>query len=148
MLSKPNAGWTVITVGKMKFNASYMTDIPIDCLTAAKNYLSGDPLLALCFDMEEEGILYVLSDKLGTFVITETNEWDDDIKYKMECIGVSAETLIDEIIQNINIYIKEWADWLCYEEPDPDKRVEIEKLLKEASEAQKKYKKEYKNYWK
>lgn len=151
MLSKPNAGWTVVTIGKMKFNASYLTDIPIDCLTAAKNYLSGDPLLALFFDLEEEGILYVLSDKLGTFVITETNEWDGEIngfKYKIDRIGISAETLIQEIVQDIKRYIDEWADWLCYDELDPNKRVEIEKLLKEVSEAQKTYKKEYTNYWK
>lgn len=151
MLSKPNAGWTVVTIGKMKFNASYLADIPMDCLTAAKSYLSGDPLLALFFDLEEEGVLYVLSDKLGTFVITETDEWDDEIndfKYKIDRIGVPAETLIQEIVQDIRMNIHEWADWFCDEGPDPEKHVTIEKLLKEVSEAQKIYQKEHKNYWK
>lgn len=151
MLSKPNAGWAVVTIGKMEFNASYLTDIPKDCLIAAKNYLSGEPLLALFFDLEEEGTLYVLSDKLGTFVITETDEWDDEIndfKYKTDRIGISAETLIQEIVQDIKRYIDEWTGWLCYDELDPNKRVEIEKLLNEVSEAQKTYKKEYTNYWK
>lgn len=151
MLSKPNAGWTVVSIGDMKFSASYLTDIPMDCIAAAKNYLSGDPLLALFFDLEEEGILYVLSDKLGTFVITETDEWDDkinDFKYKIDRIGVPAETLIQEIVQDIRMNIHEWADWFCDEGPNPEKRVAIEKLIKEVSEAQKTHKRECTNYWK
>lgn len=151
MLSKPSAGWTVVTIGEMKFDASYMTDIPIDCLTAAKDYLSGAPLLALYFDMEVEGDLYVVSDNLGTSVITETDEWDDEncnFKYKIEHISISASTLIREMVMDIKTHADKWANWSCFDEYDPNKRVEIDKLLKEVSEAQKTDKKEYTDYWK
>ena len=46
MLGKPDAGWSKVTMGEFEEYASYLTNVPIDCLEACIHRVKGKGPLA------------------------------------------------------------------------------------------------------
>lgn len=52
MLTIPKAGWTNVEIGKFKGRASYLTDIPFECLDAFTFALTYNMPMSIWFDAE------------------------------------------------------------------------------------------------
>lgn len=55
MLGKPDAGWSKVTMGEFEEYASYLTNVPIDCLEACIHRVKGKGPLAFVFEAEGPG---------------------------------------------------------------------------------------------
>ena len=53
------AGWCTVTFGDFTFSASYLTDVPFDCLKAAIKWLTDRTVFAVNFDGEGETCVVV-----------------------------------------------------------------------------------------
>lgn len=104
MLSKPYAGWTKVTIGDFEGRASYMTDVPMDCLIAFINALEYNIPASVFFD--EEGTEFTLVTSAdGTYVISEREE------SKLFVINKRFSKLAREFINDIEDNLEDWVLW-------------------------------------
>ena len=104
MLSKPCAGWTKVTIGDFEGRASYMTDIPMDCLIAFINALEYNIPASVLFD--EEGSEFTLVTSVdGTYIISEREE------PKLFVINKGFLKLVRELIDDIEDNLEDWVLW-------------------------------------
>ena len=104
MLSKPCAGWTKVTIGDFEGRASYMTDIPMDCLIAFINALEYNIPASVLFD--EEGSEFTLVTSVdGTYIISEREE------PKLFVINKGFLKLVRELINDIEDNLEDWVLW-------------------------------------
>lgn len=102
MFSKPHAGWTNIDIGGYKGHGSYLTDIPLDFLSAALYALRNNAPFALYID--EEGVTtYITSYHDETFV----NRTTDNIETYYSQTGF--KDLIADGVTDIEQNVNEWA---------------------------------------
>ena len=102
MFSKPHAGWTNIKIGDYRGNGSYLTDIPLDFLNAAKHALKNNVPFVLFID--EEGIQsYITSFHDETFI----NRTTDTIETYYSQMGF--KDLISEGLRDIDDNIADWV---------------------------------------
>ena len=104
MLSKPCAGWTKVTIGDFEGRASYMTDIPMDCLIAFINALEYNIPASVLFDEEGSGFTLVTSVD-GTYIISEREE------LKLFVINKGFLKLVRELINDIEDNLEDWVLW-------------------------------------
>ena len=104
MLSKPCAGWTKVTIGDFEGRASYMTDIPMDCLIAFINALEYNIPASVLFDEEGSGFTLVTSVD-GTYIISEREE------PKLFVINKGFLKLVRELINDIEDNLEDWVLW-------------------------------------
>ena len=113
MFSKPHAGWTNIRIGDYRGNGSYLTDIPLDFLNAAKHALKNNVPFVLFID--EEGVQsYITSFHDETFV----NRTTDNIQTYYSQIGF--EDLISEGLKDIEENLVDWVRFLCDDADDEE----------------------------
>ena len=80
MLSKPEYGWSNITIRDWSDRCSYIDDIPVMLLDAIYQQLCNNTIQAVGFDAE--GYEYIIIfDKFYTHIIT----YKDNITYKSVC---------------------------------------------------------------
>ena len=104
MLSKPCAGWTKVTIGDFEGRASYMTDVPMDCLIAFINALEYNIPASVLFD--EEGSEFTLVTSVdGTYIISEREE------PKLFVINKGFLKLVRELINDIEDNLEDWVLW-------------------------------------
>ena len=115
MFSKPCCGWTDITIKDItnEFNApaSYLTDVPNDCLDAFIYALENCCSVVIDFDAEGWDYKLVCS-KYDTYVIEEKDE------YKLYHFDINLEDLIKEFLEDLERNYDEWISWMCYCEDD------------------------------
>ena len=59
MLGKPDAGWSKVTMGEFEEYASYLTNVPIDCLEACIHRVKGKGPLAFVLRLKgQEDFLF------------------------------------------------------------------------------------------
>ena len=104
MLSKPCAGWTKVTIGDFEGRASYMTDVPMDCLIAFINALEYNIPASVLFDEEGSGFTLVTSVD-GTYIISEREE------LKLFVINKGFLKLVRELINDIEDNLEDWVLW-------------------------------------
>lgn len=104
MLSTPVCGWTTVSIGDFTMRASYLTDIPGDCLNAFIHSFESDLPAAIEFDAEGWEFT-LISDFYSTFIILKYDE------PKLIEINIGREQLALELINDIekNIYL--WSQW-------------------------------------
>lgn len=84
MLSRPQHGWTTISIGSFKDRASYMTDVSTDCLDAFIYGTEKGVPVTIYFDAEGYGY-YVVVDEFICYVIKEAGEDEHtDTLYRIE----------------------------------------------------------------
>lgn len=104
MLSKPCAGWTKVTIGDFEGRASYMTDVPMDCLIAFINAFEYNIPASILFN--EEGSEFTLVTSVdGTYIISEREE------PKLFVINKGFLKLVRELINDIEDNLEDWVLW-------------------------------------
>ena len=88
MLSKPQFGWTDITIGDWTGKLSYIDDVPVVLLNAFCNVFSNQKPEVVCFDAE--GVNYwIVFDLLDTIIITE----DENCQYSVSHQDIDIKEL-------------------------------------------------------
>jgi len=115
MFSKPKNGWTEITIKddvfEYKAPASYITNIPDDCLDtfiyALKNHCS------VVIDFDAEGWEYKLvCSGYDTYIIEDKDE------YKVYHFNITLNKLVKEFLDDLESYIKDWVLWNCCDDEE------------------------------
>ncbi|MBQ3421517.1 MAG: hypothetical protein IJH34_07570, partial [Romboutsia sp.] len=109
MLSIPKYGWTNVTIEEFEGVASYLTDVPIDCLISFINALENNDIPASIFFDEEGSYFTVVSRMYETYIIVEREEQPELIT-----INKSTISLAKELIYDIESNLEEWVLWFNY----------------------------------
>ena len=106
MLSKPQFGWTDITIGDWTGKLSYIDDVPVVLLNAFCNVFSNQKPEVVCFDAE--GVNYwIVFDLLDTIIITE----DENCQYSVSHQDIDIKELSLELCNDIHTNLDEWTHW-------------------------------------
>lgn len=104
MLSNPKAGWCELEIGNFKGTPSYLTDVPVDLLTAFINYYKRG-IGAAFFDEEGTEFNLLLSD-YSIYIIHVTYE-GNPVLYCFSDINI--DDLANELITDIKNDINAWS---------------------------------------
>lgn len=104
MLSKPESGWTEVKTGSFIDRASYLTNIPLDCLDAFIHAIKKHTQAVVGFDAE--GWEYIIvSDHYETYIILNKDE------HELLVADVGKVELAKELCTDIRSNIDDWAWW-------------------------------------
>lgn len=125
MLSKPEHGWTDITIGTFTERASYLDDIPVICLKAMIVAYQ-NPSIPFCVNFDAEGWEYtVVSNWHETHVFTNKNDPEE-----LFLFNVSCSQLANELVKDIEDDLDGWVMWDCLCPEDyPERFQKISGLL-------------------
>lgn len=130
MISNPDAGWCNVKIGDFEGVASYLTDVPFNCLVAFTQYFDrSNNINSVSVYFDEEGTeFYTVFDYYSTYIIIEREE-KPELKYLND---VGIKQLAKELIEDLERDFDKWVDWKCYGEPQDGRaeelRLGIEKL--------------------
>lgn len=106
MLSKPQFGWTDITIGDWTGKLSYIDDVPIVLLNAFYNVFSNQKPEVVCFDTE--GINYwIVFDLFDTIIVTE----DENRQYSVSHQNTGVRNLGMQMWNDIVYEMECWVRW-------------------------------------
>lgn len=124
MLTKPRHGWTYVEIEDLKIRASYLTDVPNDCLDSFIFALENKLPVAIYFDAEDLDY-YLFVSHLDSFIIMEKDDLQI-FKLKSNIIDLGKE-----LVNDIEEYIDEWANWLCYRDYTKKEILQNKNILKQ-----------------
>lgn len=104
MLSNPKAGWCELEIGDFKGTPSYLTDVPVDLLTAFIDYYKKG-IGAVFFD-EEGSEFNLLLSNYSAYIIYCGNE-----SALYEFPDIDIDNLATELITDIKSNIDSWANF-------------------------------------
>lgn len=122
MLSEPSAGWTNVQIGSWSGPASYITDVPTDCLDALINCLEKHNPQCIYCDAEGWEFTIVVSD-------FETNIIVSDDKNELFTFDIPAKQLAKELIDDIEKYLGGWISWDAFVEITDKKEIQKQKNI-------------------
>lgn len=107
MLEFPKYGWTTVSIENFREPASYLTDVPMDCINAMIYALENNT--DFCVNFDAEGYSYkIIADWYNTFIIMTKNEPElITIKNK------NRDILAKELIKDIENNLKDWCTFSC-----------------------------------
>lgn len=105
MLSKPESGWSTITIGSWEDRCSYLDDVPYMLVTAIDASCRTHTPQAVEFDAEGHEYILVIGDHC-THIIT-----DGDLGYVYRTVEISNKELCRQVIDDIRQYLDDWAVW-------------------------------------
>jgi len=108
MFTKPIHGWTTLQIEGYKFSASYLTDVPNDCIDAFYGLKNNRPTTIFFDDEGKE--CYLICDTYTSYVIYI----DDYNKTKVIEFNKGIKELAQEFINNIEENFEDWQLWECY----------------------------------
>lgn len=117
MLTKPKHGWTNVQIEDFVDRASYLTDIPNDCLDAFIYGIENNMPVVIYFDAEGWDY-HLVASYYESYIIRE-RESLEIYKFEKNYIDLAYE-LIRDIEDNIN----EWANWLSYSDYTHDELLQ------------------------
>ena len=106
MLSNPKAGWCELEIGDFKGTPSYLTDVPVDLLTAFINYYKNG-IGAVFFD-EEGSEFNLLLSNYSAYIIYVDFENKSTL---YEFPDIDIDNLAKELITDIKSNIDYWANF-------------------------------------
>lgn len=106
MLSNPKAGWCELEIGNFKGTPSYLTDVPVDLLTAFINYYKNG-IGAVLFDEEGSEFNLLLSNYSAYIIYVDCE--NKSILYEFPDIDI--DNLAKELITDIKSNIDSWANF-------------------------------------
>lgn len=126
MLSNPSAGWCDVKIGDFEGVASYLTDVPFNCLAAFTQYFDrSNSINSVSVFFDEEGTeFYTVFDYYNTYIIIERNE-EPELKY-IDNIGIKQ--LANELIEDLERDFDAWVNWTYLDDDDYDKNQRIYEL--------------------
>lgn len=123
MFTEPKHGWTDLKLGCFESRASYLTDIPIDCLDVFIYALQSNSPATIYFDAEGWDF-HLISSYYESYIISNKNEKSD-----LYLIKGSFKELAKELIEDIEKYFDGWINWECYKSDNEDELKERRELL-------------------
>ncbi len=133
MLSKPHYGWSDVTIGDFKTQASDLDDIPFTWLQACKSGLEHNIPVSL-FVEEEGSDSIIVSYYYSTHVIIEDEDLNRSLK-TFEDIDFMDITYM--LLNDIKEYFEDWVKWFVYEDTEKDferRRKELKQLIDETED--------------
>ena len=126
-LVNPKNGWVSIVLGDYSRAASYLTDVPFDCLDAMIYSLKEGADFCVSFDGEGQGDFKVVSDDFRTYLIEEGTE------SALKVFDITRKDIAKSLCEDIEANLNEWVFWNIDqdEQAEADSRVKkfIEKLV-------------------
>lgn len=130
MLSKPENGWTVFSLGDFQAEVSYLVDIPFDWLISCKNALKHNIPLSFFLELEGESCI-VTSYGYDTHMII--NRRDDG--YRLKTVhNVNFMDVSGMLLKDIRLYFDDWVTWYDFEQTEADfarRRAALKALIEE-----------------
>lgn len=124
MIENNDEGWALVTVGEFSDMASYLTDVPLDCLNRFIHSFKTGLLVCIPFDSERWEHM-IVSDFLKTYIISCSPELCDmKIIYNTD---LGKTELAKELTTDIDDNYLSWVDFMM-DEPGDD--MELEDMLK------------------
>lgn len=150
MLSKPDCGWTLVTIGDFRASASYLDDVPVMCLEAFINGIRD--WLPVCLKFDAEGWhFYLIAEEYHSFVFS--NDVNSMEEARILEYDVSMFDLAKQLISDIETSIEGWICWESYNPIKSDseeyntRKLKIESLLSRLKDALKERECIMKNSW-
>lgn len=112
VISKPISGWTKFNFGGVDFSASYITEVPIDILDGAIEYVKYNKSVCVDFDAEGSGTWKLIISEYECYVIC------DDEFPRIYSSTENGDEIVKDILKYIEMYFEDWVDWLCFDEYD------------------------------
>ena len=111
MLTKPIHGWTILQLGNFSERASYLTDIPNDCLDAFIHALQTNNSAIVYFDAE--GFDYhLISSFYRSYIIRDK----ENNKVDIHVIEKDILELAKELVNDIQRDFDKWLNWESYDD--------------------------------
>lgn len=124
MFTKPKYGWTNLQLGNFSERASYLTDIPNDCLDIFINAIQNNVPAVVYFDAESWDF-HLVSSYYRTYIILDKDKLEIFIYDK------TIKEVAKELINDIENYFDEWVNWEGYDDKDENEIIERRNLLNE-----------------
>ena len=130
MLSKPDIGWTVFSLGDFQAQVSYLVDIPFDWLISCKNALKYNIPASFFLELEGESCI-VTSYGYDTHIIFKNH----DCAYSLITIhDVDFMDVSKMLLNDIRLYFDDWVKWYDFEQTESDfarRRAALKALIEE-----------------
>ncbi len=124
MLINPRHGWASVIIGNFNERASYLTDIPNECLDAFIYARENGVPAVVYFDAEGYNY-HLVASYFESFIIIEKD------KPETHHFDLSLIDLADELISDIEQNIDEWADWQSYNQYDDEELKKNKRKLEQ-----------------
>jgi len=111
MLTKPLHGWTHLNFGNFSERASYLTDVPNDCLDAFIYALQTNNPAVVYFDAERYEF-HLIASYYESYIIRDR----EDNKVDTYIIEKDVIELAKELVNDIEKYFDDWLNWECYDD--------------------------------
>ncbi len=124
MLSKPECGWSYITIGKWSDRCSYIDDVPFVILKGLEQSYKTYSPVSVKFDAEGWEYIIVF-DWQETHIITDKNG-----EYALITVEIGIDELAKQATSDIRREIDDWSVWTDYGDmPDDEKNQRKKDLL-------------------
>ena len=117
MLGKPKHGWTNVSIGDYSDQASYLDDVPLDCLNAFINGYSSYLPITISFDAEGHEFLLVV-DYYTTHIISNRDfimalrtGGEEKERFILKSYDINRDDLAKELINDIESNLEGWVHW-------------------------------------
>ena len=145
MLSKPDSGWSVFSLGKKKYQLSYLSDIANDWLDQAiKGLEMGKPFTVYGF-LEPRRMLCTVSYWNTHIFLEDDDNVELDSKYaNYETVHLNLIEFCEKLYDDTSNNIDDWVNW--YEDDDIDfekRKIELEDKVKRLKELIDKHKDDF-----
>lgn len=123
MLSNPKHGWCNVEIGDFVGTASYLNDVPFNCLNSFITYFTkGNYINCIAVSFDEEGTEFtIVSSYDGTYIIIERGS-EPTLKHYY---NIDIKLLANELIEDLERDFDAWVRWECFDDYEPEKsRVE------------------------
>ena len=111
MLTTPLHGWTHLQFLNFSERASYLTDVPNDCLDAFIYALQTNNPAVVYFDAEGFDF-HLISSFYRSYIIRDK----EDNKVDINVIEKDILELAKELVNDIQRDFDEWLNWECYDD--------------------------------
>lgn len=141
MLSRPENGWTDITIGEWTDRASYVSDVQIDLLDCFIKVFKDNN--SHCVSCDAEGWEYIIVIDLNAIHIIESKDTYEYYSYDFMENNTTLKDVAKELYNDIKENLDAWSVWEpCldlndmgdieeYQKKITDKLEILEKMLKE-----------------
>jgi len=124
MLTKPEHGWINLQINDFSERASYMTDIPNECLDAFINALQNSTPAVIFFDAEGWDFHLVASYYCSYIIVDK-----DDAK--LFTVSKNIHSLAKELYDDIKNNLDDWTNWYLDEADTEEERKGYRRVLEE-----------------
>jgi hypothetical protein len=122
MFTKPKNGWVNLELSNLSLRASYLTNVPNNCLDAFIYGLKNNRPVTIFFDAEGWDF-HLVSSHYCSYIIVHKD------KLTVHLISKDFRELAQELIDDIELYLYDWANWECYDDKSESEIEDISDML-------------------